>query len=305
MVVRLRLFLASTSMLAIPTYESLRNSKHELLGLIIKEERPAGRGQETRENDLARTLKEDGVAVYRVRDHDDLRRLLSDFEVDVVIAISFGMLVKPDSLNLPKHGWINLHFSLLPKYRGAAPVQRAILAGEEVTGLSVFKLDEGMDTGPIFRSKKVSIAGRNAGEVLSSLSREGAGEIIAALDLIADGKAPISQSGEPSFAPKIQSSESRIDFADSSISIAQRVAAFAPTPGAWCEVQGRRIKIFSAEPTSDESEIPGICRSVDPLVVSCGRGALQIFEVQEAGKRRMTSQEWVRGARIEVGTKFS
>lgn len=301
----MRLLLASTSLLSLPTYKALQGSDHNILGLIIKHERPSGRGQENSVNALALKLAEDGIPIYRVKDHEDLRGLLSEINVDVVIAISFGMLVKPDSLKLPKHGWINMHFSLLPKYRGAAPVQRAILAGEKVTGLSIFQLDEGMDTGPIFREKEISIAGRNSGELLEALSQQGAAEVLAALESIENGVAPQPQLGEPSLAPKIRSSETRLDFSEAAERVARKVAAFAPTPGAWCEFQGRRIKIFSVKTVDVKGGPSGICLSLNPLVVGCGEGALEIDELQEAGKRRMSSQEWVRGARIDAASKFS
>lgn len=304
-VARLRVLLASTSMLAFPTYQALKDTNHELLGLIIKDERPSGRGLEKSESVIARNLGDDGLPIYRVKRHEELYALLSELEVDLVIAISFGMLIRADSLKKPKHGWINLHFSLLPKYRGAAPVQRAILAGEERTGISIFRLDEGMDTGPIFRQKAFPIAGRNAGELLDFLSREGASEVISTLDLIERGDIPSPQIGEPSLAPKIGTLEARIDFATSAESITRKIAAFSPTPGAWCEFRGRRIKIFSAKPSILSGDESGVCISVNPLILSCGAQAVEIEEMQEAGKRRMTAQEWVRGVRLDLGARFS
>lgn len=299
----MRILLASTSSLALPTFEAIRSTEHELIGLVIKAERPSGRGQGKHENELARRLGAEGLEVYRVSSHDELAGLLTDLSVDLVIAISFGMLIKRDSLEIPRFGWINLHFSLLPRYRGAAPVQRAILAGEEVTGVSVFKLDSGMDTGPIYRQASLQIAGQNAGEVLNSLANLGSSEVVATLNLIEAGEQPTPQSGTSSLAPKINSSETRIDFSEKAIEASRKIAAFAPSPGAWCELGGKRIKLLAAKVTSLVGK-PGSCLSVDPLIIATGEESLEILEMQEAGKRRMTSTEWVRGSKIEIGARF-
>lgn len=301
----LRVLLASTSLLALPTYKALQGTNHQLVGLLLKEELPSGRGLERQKNELAQYMAEHGVDVFRVKNHEDLFMTLSKLSVDVVIAISFGLLVKPESLQLPKYGWINLHFSLLPKYRGAAPVQRAILAGEDETGVSVFQLEEGMDTGPVFRQKRVPISGKSSGELLDTLANLGADEVVHSLDMLAEGRPPVAQNGIASLAPKITNLETRIDFNQSVEIVLRKIAAFSPIPGAWCEFQGKRMKILVAAPATDISGEPGACLSTGPLVIACKSGAMQVLEVQEAGKRRMSAADWVRGARIELGAMFS
>lgn len=300
----MRVALASTSTLALPTYRSLLNSGHQVTALILKEERPSGRGQVSQENELARILANEDIEICRVSDHDNLRRTLERLSPDLVIAISFGMLVRRDSLLVPKHGWLNLHFSLLPRYRGAAPVQRAILDGAEETGLSVFRLDEGMDTGPIYRTRKIKIDDENAGQVLVKLSEEGAEEIVEAIAMIERGVSPSPQRGEPTLAPKIRKSETEIVFASDASDLLRKIRAFSPSPGAWCHFRGQRLKILEARLSNEKPSTPGSIIALSPLTISCGSGSIELISLQESGKRAMNSAEWLRGARLELGEEI-
>ena len=299
----MRVLFASTSEIAIPSIKSLQSAGLEVIGLITKADRPTGRGQVLKPQQIAIEL-EGSLPIFKVADHESLARTLTELRPDLVIAISFGMLVRTDSLLIPRHGWINLHFSLLPKYRGAAPVQRAILAGDQESGVTVFKLDEGMDTGPIYASKSLSINGKNYGDVLGEMSVLGSDLLLGVIAQISRGVNPTPQQGEASLARKISSDETRLDFSTNAEYIERQIRAFAPKPGAWCFFRGNRVKILAATVSSESSGNMGEVVKVSPLTVKADAGSLIIETVQESGKRAMNSSEWARGSRIEIGDKF-
>ncbi len=299
----MKILLASTSRLALPTIELLATSNQEIIGILTKPDKPSGRGLESRAQELVTEI-DGSYQFFTASNQTELVEALRRTKPDLVIAISFGMLVKPESLSIPKHGWINLHFSLLPKFRGAAPVQRAILAGEKSTGVTVFALDEGMDTGPIYTTREFSIAEMNAGSALDAMARIGSNAVLEAVELISRDVKPSAQIGEPTLAPKISNSELQISFVNKVEEIQRKIRAFAPKPGAWTTFRGNRIKFLAAEIDRTVSGTAGEVLSSSPLLVAGEDGSLRIHLLQEAGKRIMTSEEWVRGARIQVGEKF-
>jgi methionyl-tRNA formyltransferase len=298
----LKVALASTSVLALPTYRALKNSSHQLAAIITKSEKQSGRGLKIEESAFIASLG--GEKVIRIKDQQELVSALKQEKVDLVVTVSFGMLVKEDALNLPTSGWINLHFSLLPKYRGAAPVQRAILAGEKKTGVSVFQLDKGMDTGALYTSKSIEMGEKSSGELLNELAEIGSQELLRAIEMIEKGVAPTPQMGEASLAPKIHSEETALDFTASVDVVVRKVRAFSPKPGAWSKLWGGRVKILEAERSNLPSKKPGEILSVNPLIISTSDGAITIKMVQEAGKKVMNAQDWVRGARLAIGEFF-
>ena len=299
----MKILLASTSRLALPTLELLAQSDQQIIGVLTKPDRPSGRGLESRAQELIADI-DGSYQIFRVSNQAELAEALRRTKPDLVIAISFGMLIKPESLSIPKHGWINLHFSLLPKFRGAAPVQRAILAGEKSSGVTVFALDEGMDTGPIYTTREISIAGMSAGSALESMAKIGSAAVVEAVELISRDLEPSAQIGEPTLAPKISNSELQISFARKVEEIDRQIRAFAPKPGAWTTFRGNRVKFLAAEIHRTFTGAAGEVLSSSPLVVAGPDGSLMIHLLQESGKRVMTSEEWVRGARIQVGEKF-
>ncbi|MFM7874743.1 MAG: methionyl-tRNA formyltransferase, partial [Actinomycetota bacterium] len=236
--------MASTSALALPTYRALKNSSHQLSAIITKSEKESGRGLKIEESAFIASLE--GERVIRIDDQQELVAALKEEKVDLVVTVSFGMIVKEEALKIPSSGWINLHFSLLPKYRGAAPVQRAILAGEEETGVSIFQLDKGMDTGALYTSKSIEMGEKSSGELLNELAEIGSQELLRAIEMIEKGVAPTPQMGEASLAPKIHSEETALDFKASVDVVVRKVRAFAPKPGAWSKLRGGRVKILEA-----------------------------------------------------------
>lgn len=299
----MKVLIASTSKLALPTIALLEASQHEILGIITKPGKPAGRGQEKKDQEIVVELG-DRYPIFEVTTHASLEEVLRQVTADLVIAISFGMLIKSKELEIPRFGWINLHFSLLPKYRGASPVQRALLAGDQSGGVTVFALDEGMDTGPIYSMRELSIAGMNSESALSSLAQVGAPAVLEALEAIESGVSPRAQIGNASLAPKIDPVETRIAFTSDVQVIERQIRAFSPKPGAWCTYRDNRLKLLVAQIASLEPGEQGEILSVSPLVVSAFGGALRIDSLQESGKRIMNSDEWVRGSRIKIGDRF-
>jgi methionyl-tRNA formyltransferase len=255
------------------------------------------------ENEISVLARESGLAIENAETSADIAEVISRDGIELVIAISYGKLLKKEALVAPTYGWLNLHFSKLPKFRGAAPVQRAILSGENITGITVFKLDEGMDTGPIYLQTDFDLESLNAAQALNEMSVLGASLILETLKMIMQGKVPTPQSGVPSLAPKIEKSELRIKWTDESKTINRKIRAFADAPGAWAEFRGKKLKILQAR-ESTSSGLPGECLNVEPLIIGCGNGAIEVMEVQAESSKRMTSNDWIRGARINIGDIF-
>ena len=269
----------------------------------------SGRGRSLLPNPFANYVASQGLRVLKPDSAQSLHEALLEVRPDLVITIAYGRLIKDSELGIPKHGWINLHFSLLPKFRGAAPVQRAILAGEERTGVTVFQLDRGMDTGPIYVQREISLEGNeNSGEVLAKLSEIGAPAVLDAITMIESGISPLPQDkAHFSLAPKIDKSETKIDWNLTTVEIDCRVRAFSPSPGAWTEFRGQRLAISKALPSSLETlhnEAPGTFLVYDEQVfIATGNGFLEIKKLIPSGKREMLASEWVRGARISAHEK--
>ena len=299
----MKIAIASTSILAKPTLDLLGQNGGNISKLFTKGGKPRGRGRDVLENEISFLARESGIAIENAETSSDIAEVIRRDGIELVIAISYGKLLKKEALIAPTYGWLNLHFSKLPKFRGAAPVQRAILSGENITGITVFKLDEGMDTGPIYLQTDFNLGSLNAGQALNEMSILGASLIMETLKMIRQGKAPTPQSGVPSLAPKIEKSELRIKWTDESKTINRQIRAFADAPGAWAEFRGKKLKILQAR-ENNSSGLPGECLNVEPLIIGSGNGAIEVMKVQAESSKRMTSTDWIRGARIIKGDIF-
>lgn len=291
----MRIAVAATPAIAIPSLEALLQH-HEIVAVFTQPDKPYGRGQHLRESDVGQWARTKKLPVYKELNHPDI---LSS--VDLVVTVAYGVLVREELLQLPRYGFINLHYSLLPRWRGAAPVQRALLAGDEETGISIFKLDQGMDTGPIYIQRKISISRMwTASQLFDELNSLGSRALLDALDLIADGVAPSEQEGIATLAPKIEKSEFHLDFLHSAFSVHNRVRALFPH--SYFLIQGQRIKVLaSREGVRDEATAASVV-GLNPLSIACGDGRTLVIErVLPEGKREMASEEWIRGARLEIG----
>jgi len=296
---------AATPEVALPTLEALLASGHDLVAVITQPDRPAGRGLTLKESPVAIWAKDRGITVRKPVDQAELKIAVTD--IDLVITIGFGVIIKEEILNLPKHGFINLHFSLLPKWQGAAPVQRAIEAGDQTTGVTVFKLDKGMDTGPIYRQKEIAMPDEaTTSSLLQDLAIIGAPVVLDAIIAIESDEIPLVQSEiGRSRAEKLSKDEGRIDWQLPSKKIERKIRAFYPAPGAWTTFRDEALKIESANARESKAGQPGqILLQGRELFVCTSEGSLQIFSVKPAGKASMPAMEWVNGARLEPEARF-
>jgi methionyl-tRNA formyltransferase len=301
----MKILVASSSPLAKDLLNHIKNSDHQLLGGISSPDRASGRGQSVSSNDFASYCQEIGVTCYKPSTNKELADILQKTQVELVITLAYGRLIKTSELQIPKHGWLNVHFSLLPRWRGAAPVQRAIAAGDEQSGVTVFKLEEGLDTGPIYSTLSYPLNDRSrSDEVLKDLSSLCIQPVNQALIMIAAGEPATTQESEGvTLAPKILKSEGRIDWNRESKILDRQIRAFQPWPGAYTSLNGTRIEIIEAR-VSETAGAAGEVISINPLLVGTGSGSLEIIRVKPENKREMSSSDWLRGARITLPCAF-
>lgn len=300
----MRIIVAATPGVAVPTLNWLLNSEHVLAAVITQPDRPAGRGREVKGSVVSQWAHENSVECFKPQDLAETALLVRD--CDVLLTIGYGVLLPTEILTLPRHGCLNLHFSLLPRWRGAAPVQRAIEAGDSLSGVTVFQLDEGIDTGPIFSTKRFALdTDITSDELLIELAELGVEAVMDSLQAITDGKRPATQSGEGATkASKITKQECEIDWSLSAQVISQKVRAFTSNPGAWTRFRGDTLKIDSVS-LEDSSLKPGTLHIVDKkLIVGTGSNALAIGFLTPSGKSRMDALSWINGARITDGEYF-
>jgi methionyl-tRNA formyltransferase len=295
---------AATPDVAIPTLNWLLQSEHEIALIITQPDRPSGRGRLLQESIVGQWAQSQGIALIKPEKPQELIGKIE--ELDLVLTIGYGVLLPESILSLPRHGFLNLHFSLLPAYRGAAPAQRALHNGELVTGVSVFQLDKGMDTGPIFTQESIAIdSAWRSFELLQHLSDLGPEVVRRAFEMIQDGKTPSDQIGTPSLAPKITKSEAKIDFTQDADHISNAIRAFTYEPGAWTVWRDEPFKICSTAFTDVKNATPGEIFVIEKSVfVATGSKALEILRVIPAGKKEMDAIDWARGARLNGGEIF-
>ena len=300
----MRICVAATPKVALPTLDFLLQSQHELVSVITQPDRPAGRGQKSRESEVSEWARVHGVACVKpLGSNETLRAVINS---DLLLTIGYGVILPKEIFSSPTYGSINLHFSLLPRWRGAAPVQRAIEAGDAVSGVTVFKLDEGMDTGPIYVEKRFALdADITSDELLSELAELGVEAVAETLQLIEDGVRPRAQSEDGAIrAMKISKEDSKIDWSQSAASISQKIRAFTSNPGAWTHFRESTIKIFSPSVANFELSPGEISFREKKLYIGTSTFALEIGQVQPSGKSLMPANSWVNGVRLVPGERF-
>ncbi|MCX5209162.1 methionyl-tRNA formyltransferase [Kitasatospora sp. NBC_00240] len=309
----MRLVFAGTPEVAVPALEALLASdRHEVVAVVTRPDAPAGRGRKLVASPVAQRAEEAGIEILKPAkpsDPDFLARL-AEIAPDCCPVVAYGALIRPGALELPTHGWVNLHFSLLPAWRGAAPVQHAVLAGDEVTGASTFRIEQGLDSGPVFGVITEEIRPSDtSGELLTRLAHSGARLLSATMDGIEDGglKAVPQPADGITLAPKISVEDARIDWQHPALRIDRVVRGCAPAPGAWTTFRGERLKIsgpVTLLPGSAELA-PGVL-AVDKNSLRAGTGShdIEFGEVQPQGKKPMRAADWARGARIESGEQL-
>jgi methionyl-tRNA formyltransferase len=309
----LRLLFAGTPTVALPALRALLAGPHEVLAVLTRPDAAAGRGRRTRPSPVAELADEVGVEVLRPAGPRDpaFQRRLVDLAPDCVPVVAYGALVPEAALEVPSAGWVNLHFSLLPAWRGAAPVQHALLAGDEVTGATTFRLVRELDAGPVYGTTTEVIRPRDtAGDLLARLARSGADLLAGTLDGLAAGRVvTVPQPVEGvSYAPRLQVDDARVRWDEPAFAVDRRIRACTPAPGPWTTLAGERIKLGPVLPAaSDEAAAraaadrlaPGALR-VDRHAVLVGTSTDPVLlgEVQPQGKRPMPAADWARGARL-------
>jgi len=300
-----KIAVAASPEVAIPTLEYLLASQHELALIISRPDNQVGRGREITQTAVSTWAIAHGIELYRPNKAADFDERLKNY--DLVITIGYGVLLPEFILSQPKHGFINLHFSLLPKLRGAAPAQRAIIEGFTETGVTVFQLDAGMDTGPIYRQKEIAMPDKaTTSSLLEDLAAIGAPVVLDAIKAIEANEIPVIQSEiGRSRAEKLSKDEGRIDWQLPATKIERKIRAFYPAPGAWTTFRDEAIRIESAQTNEAKSgQLGELLLEGKELFVCTAEGSLQIFTVKPAGKASMPAMDWVNGARIEPEARF-
>ncbi|GAB3193126.1 methionyl-tRNA formyltransferase [Geodermatophilus arenarius] len=307
----LRLLFAGTPEAAVPSLDALLASDHEVVAVLTRPDARSGRGRKVSRSPVAERADAAGLPVLQPRSPREPEFLgqLADLAVDCAPVVAYGALVPPAALELPAHGWVNLHFSLLPAWRGAAPVQHAVMAGDEVTGACTFRLEQGLDTGPVFGVVTEPIGPRDtAGDLLGRLAVSGARLLVATLDGIAAGTlVPRPQPAEGvSLAPRIETADARVDWELPAHVVDRRVRGVTPVPGAWTTWRGDRLRLGPVEPLPSAPALaPGeVSAGPGGVVVGTGRGSVRLGEVQPAGKRVLPAADWARGARPAPGERL-
>jgi methionyl-tRNA formyltransferase len=302
-----RIVFGGTPDVAIPSLDALVGSRHELVAVVTRPDAPSGRGKKLTASPVAQRAAELGVEVLkpqRPRDEDFVARL-TELAPDCCPVVAYGALLPQRVLDIPQHGWVNLHFSLLPAWRGAAPVQHAILAGNKTTGATTFRIVLELDAGPVFATVTEPIhPDDTAGDLLHRLSVSGARLLVTTLDGIEDGSlTPTPQpesDGQLSYASKISVADARIDWNEPADVVDRLIRACSPAPGAWTTLQGERFKINSAR-ISDAVLPPGVLDVTKRSVrVGTGTQALALDEVQAQGKKPMAAADWARGVSFDT-----
>ena len=296
------LFLGTPSA-AVPTLAALTGAA-EVVGVVTQPDAPRGRSKHLVAPPVKAAAEEWGIPVYQPGAADELQSVTESVEFDVGVVVAFGRILRPDFLASSPYGFLNVHFSLLPRWRGAAPVERAILSGDETTGVAIMQLDAGMDTGPVIAVREVEILEDDtAGGLTARLSHIGADLLIDSIsDYVHGRRTPAPQiSGGATLAPRLTTAEARLDGSVGAVEAERMVRGFNPRPGAWMMVDGDRIKVFAAR--LDESRVPpGTVAFVDSrALVGFQGGALELITVQPAGHRPMTGAEWGNGRRHQPG----
>jgi methionyl-tRNA formyltransferase len=305
----LRLLFAGTPAPAVPSLDALLASDHEVVAVLTRPDARSGRGRKVSRSPVAERADAVGVPVLQPRSprEPEFLEQLAELAVDCAPVVAYGALIPQAALDLPAHGWVNLHFSLLPAWRGAAPVQHAIMAGDEVTGASTFRVEAALDTGPVFGTVTEAIGPRDtAGDLLARLAVSGAGLLVATLDGIAAGTlvAEPQPAEGVSLAPKVEPVDAQVNWALPAHVVDRRVRGVTPAPGAWTTWRGDRLRLGPVQPVPDsELGVGEVAVAPDGVVVGTGRGAVRLGEVQPAGKRMFPAVDWARGARPQPGER--
>jgi len=285
---------------AVPSLDALVKAGFQIVAVLTRPDAPVGRKRVLTPSPVAARAMELGIEVIRAAKVDaETTQRIAEFAPDVAAIVAYGGIVPKAALGVPAHGWVNLHFSLLPAWRGAAPVQRSIIAGDDVTGAATFQLEEGLDTGPVFGTLTETVRPEDtAGDLLERLSISGAVLLSQTLSAIDAGQAaPQPQTGEISLAPKLTLDDGRLDWQQPALALNRRARGVTPEPGAWTTLDGQRVKLEPVTLRPDIKDLPPGSIKVDGKSVLVGTGShgVELGRIQPAGKKMMSPADWARG----------
>ena len=302
----MRIIFMGTPDFSVGALKALIDAGHDIAAVYSQPPRRAGRGKKAQPSPVHKFADDHGLEVrhplnFKNSEDIDAFRALN---ADVAVVVAYGLLLPEDILKAPKQGCLNIHASLLPRWRGAAPIHRAIMSGDHETGVGIMQMEKGLDTGPVLLEKRIPIADDDTTDILhEKLSTLGAAAIVEALENLHELR-PTEQSKDGvTYAKKIEKSEARIDWNNSAYDVKNHIHGLSPFPGAWCEVNGERLKILSAE-IVDKSGAPGTVIG-EPLTIACSNDAISVTKAQRAGKGPMNVDALLNGFEIPVGTKLS
>ncbi|WP_030787281.1 methionyl-tRNA formyltransferase [Streptomyces sp. NRRL S-920] len=307
----MKLVFAGTPEVAVPALDALiASGRHEVAAVVTRPDAPAGRGRRLVASPVAERAQEAGIEVLKPakpRDEEFLARL-REIGPDCCPVVAYGALLPKAALDVPARGWVNLHFSLLPAWRGAAPVQHAVMAGDEITGASTFLIEQGLDSGPVYGTVTEEVRPTDtSGDLLTRLAFAGSGLLVATMDGIEDGslKAVPQPAGGVTLAPKITVEDAQVDWAAPALRVDRVVRGCTPAPGAWTVFRGERLKIIQAALVPDRTDLaPGeLSAAKNNVYVGSGSHAVELLWVQPQGKKPMRGADWARGVRIAPGER--
>ena len=301
----MKLVFMGTPNFSVPALKALAQSNHQICAVYSQPPRPAGRGKKLRLSDVHKEALDLGLTVHNptsFKSNKD-RTIFRKLKADIAIVVAYGLILPNQILSAPKFGCLNIHASLLPRWRGAAPIQRAIMEGDDETGVCIMKMEEGLDTGPVLSSRKIQIKENDNAKILSErLSLVGSKLIVEVLDALSEFKAYSQSAAGVTYARKIEKSETKIDWSLPAKTINRKIRALSPFPGAWTEINGERIKLLASKVINKESE-PGMILDKG-FSIACGQKALEITEAQRPGKSAQKSDVFLRGFRLQKGSKL-
>ncbi|MCH7629618.1 methionyl-tRNA formyltransferase [Novosphingobium percolationis] len=298
----MRIVFMGTPDFAVPTLEALVAAGHEIVASYSQPPRPAGRGKKLQASPVQLAAEAHGIEVrYPVSlKGAEEQAAFAALEADVAVVAAYGLILPQAVLDAPKLGCLNVHGSLLPRWRGAAPVQRAILAGDAMTGVTIMQMERGLDTGPMLATVATPVDGKSAGDLTAELAGKGAALMVEVLADLGAYPPVVQPEDGVTYAHKIDKAESRLDFARPALEVERQVRAFAPAPGAFFELEGERYRVLAADVAAGEGA-PGTVLD-EELTIACGQGALQPTLVQRAGRPAMETAALLRGRAIAAGT---
>lgn len=307
----LRLVFMGTPAFSVPTLKVLIDSPHQVIAVYSQPPRPSGRGHRVQKSPIHLLAEEHGIPVYTPKTLRSLesQEEFSALKADVAVVIAYGLILPAAILEAPQFGCINVHASLLPRWRGAAPIHRALLAGDEETGITIMKMDEGLDTGPMLSLERLPITSTTtASQLHDQLSEKGAMLLLPTLEAYIDGK--MLPQGQPeegvTYAHKLTREEGRLDWRNSAEQIERKIRVLNPWPGTWFEHEGINLKVFAATVVeNDTPSNPGLVLQNAPLIMSCGQGSLRVDLIQRPGGAVLAPEAFLRGYTLPEGTLLS